>query len=188
MQNGHSPVHNKSKMKSCCSCCISPRIELVIWASISLSFTVFMLIFMFFGIMFIDAMGGDHHSLFEFEDFKMVIFTSALLTDIVYNVLVMVASLGKKVKLLKISFFLGVVMCGILCSVAAVVHMMPSSSLFHELRMVWTVFGLLMIVIRGYMLLIMRGVMSDLQDHSQTHEYIGLGKTNGMRMDNEPPI
>ncbi|XP_063625141.1 uncharacterized protein LOC134796864 [Cydia splendana] len=188
MSNDHSPVYNRSrsKIKHCC-CCISPRIEVIVWASLSLSCNAFLIMFMYLGTMLIDALSGASRVEVS-KDIQMFIFSLALLVDIVYNILVIVASHGKKVKLLKISMYLGVAMCIVLCAVTAIAYQ-PSPHLFHELKHFLTFFVVLTIIVRGYMLLLIRGVRLQLkQEHSQHHGYIGLDKTMETRTDHEPPI
>ncbi|XP_047997975.1 uncharacterized protein LOC125235447 [Leguminivora glycinivorella] len=177
MQNENSSVHKKSEIRHCC-CCLSPRIEVIIWACISLSSTACMVIIMFLGIIFVDSASGYHFSAFD-EIKLLILFSSALLTDIVYNMFVVVASLGKKVKLLKISLYFGAIMCVILCAVTALSYE-PSGllHLFEGLRYILTVFVVIIVVIRCYMLLIIRGVMMNLrvQDRKQ-FGYIDLQET-----------
>lgn len=174
--------------KSCCSFCTSPRIELVIWACISLSISTVVLFFLIFGVMFADAMAGGSHR-FAPEDLIILIISLVLITDVVHNVLIIGSSLGRNAKPLKISYYLGAVLwfiltASVILGFASAIALAPSdvSTLFNRYSAIFV----LLIIMRGYMLLIMRGVRLQLQEHS--HGYIDLDKTAEMGRDQESPV
>ncbi|XP_063384961.1 uncharacterized protein LOC134671117 [Cydia fagiglandana] len=172
--------------KSCCSFCISPRIELAIWACISLSITTVSLFYLIFGVLFADVMRGGSHR-YAPEDLIILVISLVLIADVVYNVLILGSSLGGNAKLLNISYYLGAVLWFVLTVIlilgfATAIAIGPSdaAALFYRYSAIF----ILLIIMRGYMLLIMCGVRSQLQEHG----YIDLDKTMEIGRDQEPPV
>ncbi|XP_063364636.1 uncharacterized protein LOC134653240 [Cydia amplana] len=172
--------------KSCCSFCIIPRIELVIWACISLIISTVVLFYLIFGVMFADAMRGGGHR-YAPEDLIILMISLVLIADVVHNVLIIGSSLRRDAKLLNISYYLGAVVWFVLTVLlilgfATAIAIGPSdaSALFYRYSAIFV----LLIIMRGYMLLITRGVRLELQEHG----YNDLDRTMETGRDQEPPV